>query len=410
MKKILFYAFVFLLIVRLEAQNTLKMMDYNLLKFDETTDRKDDLKYILDSYKPDIFTVCELESEAASNVILNECLNHDDVDFYSAADFHLNESGYYTDLNQMLYYNHQKLDLMAQTYLQTSVRDINKYTLKVLTDDLEDSSVYIEVYVAHLKSSSGDDNEEVRAEMVSVFTDDLKNVPADHYVIFTGDFNIYDSGEPAYVELLDSTNAIVMVDPIDTPGNWHNNSSYASIHTQSTHEYGDDLFIGGGLDDRFDFIIISENIKSEDTRLNYVEDSYHAYGNNGTCFNQAITSSDCDGGTYDTTLRYHLYNMSDHLPVVMEMQVEQELSVTEKYCQGNYVLSGENPVCHYLQIEGEGSFPVTLKLYDVLGHQLALIKHYNKSPIDISHLKSGVYFVNVSNKNYSQLIKFVKAD
>jgi len=386
-------------------------MNYNLLKFNETTDRKYDLKYILDLYKPDIFTVCELESEAASNVILNECLNHDDINSYSAATFHLNESGYYDDLNQMLYYNHRKLALESQTYLETSVRDINRYTLKLLTDNADDSPVYIEVYVAHFKSSTGDDNEEVREEMASVFTGDLENIPAGHYVIFAGDLNLYDSDEPAYVELLDETNAVVMVDPIDTPGYWHGNADFSSIHTQSTHEYGDDLFVGGGVDDRFDFILISENIKSEaDEVLTYVNDSYKAYGNNGTCFDKAITSADCDGGIYDTELRSHLYNMSDHLPVVMELESNRELSAEEEKLNNYYVLTGGNPVHHFFKIDGYGNFPVALDIYDVLGHQMQHINNYNKTFIDVSYLKQGVYYINVSCKNYSQLIKFVKTN
>jgi len=410
-KAFIYYIFLFFLGQLLEAQTTLKMMSYNLLKFDETTDRKYDLKYILDTYNPDIFTVCELESETASNVILNECLNHDDINLYSAATFHLNESGYYDDLNQMLYYNHQKIELESQTYLQTSVRDINRYTLKLLTENEADETVYIEVYVAHFKSSTGDDNEEVREEMASVFTDDLANIPPDHFIIFTGDLNLYDSDEPAYIELLDDTNAIVMIDPINAPGNWHTNADFAEIHTQSTHEYGDDLFIGGGLDDRFDFILISENMKSEENMaLTYVEDTYHAYGNNGTCLDKAITSSECDGGVYDAELRSHLYNMSDHLPVVMQMQTSYELSVSEQTFENNYVLKGENPVHDFLLIDGKGNFPVDLRLYDVLGHRLQQINNYNKTPVDISYLKPGVYYINVIYKNHSQLIKFVKTN
>ena len=51
-----------------------------------------------------------------------------------------------------------------------------------------------------------------------------------------------------------------LFDPIDRIGNWHNNSSFSDVHTQSprTAQFGGGA--SGGMDDRFDFILFSKCI------------------------------------------------------------------------------------------------------------------------------------------------------
>ncbi len=408
MKNFTGYLWIMFAVWHISAQTTIKVMNYNLLHFNSQTDRKHDLKYILDSYHPDIFTVCELESEAASDTILNVCLNHDFVNKYSAASFHYNESGYYQDLNQMLYYNHEIFELTYQTVLHTSVRDINHYILKLKSQDPQ--PVYIDVYVAHLKSSSGSNNEQTRLNMVNVFTNDLPNIPVGHFVIFAGDLNLYSSSEPAYQALLDTTNAIVMKDPLDAPGTWSNNASFAYLHTQSTHRYGNDPFVGGGLDDRFDFIMLSENMMhTQNTDLRYVSNTYAAYGNNGTCYNEAITSQSCDGGIYDTALRSHLYNMSDHLPVVLQLETSHQLQISDLQIVQSFYLNGENPARNDVRIDGKADVSLQIHIFDLLGNELLQIKNYKKNtPIDISFLRDNVYFLLIKYNDFTQLIKFVK--
>ena len=63
-------------------------------------------------------------------------------------------------------------------------------------------------------------------------------------------------------KLLDPTNRIRLRDPINTPGDW-NSSSFQpkSVLTQSTRAssiFGDGA--GGGLDDRFDFVLLSSDM------------------------------------------------------------------------------------------------------------------------------------------------------
>ena len=53
-----------------------------------------------------------------------------------------------------------------------------------------------------------------------------------------------------------------MADPINTPGSWNNNEDFRGVHTQSTRTSSSGFGggAGGGLDDRFDFIMVSQNL------------------------------------------------------------------------------------------------------------------------------------------------------
>jgi hypothetical protein len=74
-----------------------------------------------------------------------------------------------------------------------------------------------------------------------------------------GDLNIYDSYEPAY-QLMMSAGDAKLYDPISQPGNWHNNVSFAAIHTQSTRTEAFGGGATGGLDDRFDQILVTDDL------------------------------------------------------------------------------------------------------------------------------------------------------
>ena len=97
-----------------------------------------------------------------------------------------------------------------------------------------------------------------------------------------GDFNLYHSSEASY-QLLLSTNPNPvgqLFDPINMPGDWTQNPSFAAIDTQSprTQSFGGGAT--GGMDDRFDFILVSAALM--DTAGTYaMPETYHAFGNDG---------------------------------------------------------------------------------------------------------------------------------
>ena len=413
-KTILTYLIIFGFSCGIQAQETINTMFYNLLDFPEAppSNRADILKTIIDNYQPDLFMVCELQSEDGANTILNTSLQTSD-NRYMRADFVLNQSTTFTGLQQLVFYNSKKLILDSQDEIINRVRDINHYAFRLNTSDAATNPIYLDVYVAHLKSSQGIENEQLRADMASELTNALESLPTDRFVLFAGDFNLYTSNESAYQELLDPTNAIVLKDPIDRAGNWHINTSFQDIHTQSTRISNSEFNnhgAGGGLDDRFDFILISENLQSS-PELKYVEDSYKAYGNNGNCFNNDINSSTCSGTEYSESTRENLYNMSDHLPVVMQLQTDQVLNLSDNLESKNYIhFKNGNIITNSIMLEID---PIILDnkivLYNSMGQKIrSTIVNKTTMQIDATNLSGGIYYIVLQNSISASPLKFIK--
>ena len=373
------------------------------------------LKHIVDDYQPDLFMVCELESAKGADIILNDILNFDG-DSYNRANFSYNQSTTETNLQQLVFYNQQKLELVYQDIILTDVRDINHYSFKLNSSEKD---VFLEVFVTHLKSSQGSAEENQRLQMVQQLTTYLESIPTSHYVIFGGDFNLYDSYEPAYQELLDTSNAFPLNDPIDRPGNWHNNSSYQDIHTQSpltsSYQFDSPYYdwegTTGGMDDRFDFLLVSENLLSN-SDLYYVSDTYKAYGNNGNCFNGQINNTSCSGEDYSQELRDNLVNMSDHIPVVMTLETPITLSNSETTLVGLLKFKSSNVSDnHILLWASEELKGKDIVIYNQLGQEVKNISiESNEINLNINNLSQGIYWMTIADSNLSfGSLKFIKS-
>lgn len=395
------------------SQETIKTMFYNLLQFPTANpgNRAEILGDILDAYDPDILMVCELESLFGANQVLDVALNDDGIR-YSRAQFIINQSSG-SPLQQLIYYRSDKFFLQDIEVITTSIRDINRYVLRLNTVDAATDPVFLDIYVSHLKSSQGSDNENLRLQMVQAFGATLGDLDPNSYVIFAGDLNVYDSDEPAYQELLDPTNPITLVDPINRPGNWHTNSNFADVHTQSTRESSAPFGAGAGgdMDDRFDFILISENMMTDPT-MRYVEDSYLAYGNNGNCYNGSINDSDC-AGFFGTNLRNDLYNMSDHLPVVMALETDKEFQILSgtEFDASSELIRLENTLANEtiaMNVSTQLTEEVTINLVNTLGQRLwnSTLVPGQRHLVDVSQLAPGMYFITSSVSQ--QTLKFIK--
>tara|TARA_R110002012_G_scaffold41736_5_gene114105 strand:+ start:9519 stop:10763 length:1245 start_codon:yes stop_codon:yes gene_type:complete len=405
--------FVFLIVsLGVNAQGTIKTMFYNLLEFPsaQPNNREQILMEILDEYEPDLFMICELESEFGADLILDTSLNDEGINFLRAP-FEPSQSGD-PDHQQILFYRKGMFTLEASEVISTQVRDINHYTLKLSTADQQTDPVFIEVFVTHLKSSQGSSNQNLRLDMVNQFTNRLETLDPNSFVIFSGDFNFYTASEPGYQELLDPTNAIVMVDPIDRPGSWNNNINFQDIHSQSTRissgPFG--AGAGGGLDDRFDFITVSENMLS-DPKLKYITDTYKSFGNNGNCFDNSINSTDCSGG-FSQELRELLYNMSDHLPIVMDLETNKEIILsTDDFLAQDSIIIENTIVSKNLNIQMGSNFSrnITFEVYNTLGQKLMKFNSETSAhlSIDVSQLTNGVYYLK-TDQPVSRMLKFIK--
>ena len=260
-----------------------------------------------------------------------------------------------------------------------------------------------------MKSSSGSANETRRYNEILSLKNHLNKKQDRKNIFFGGDFNFYGSNEPALTELLSEGN-YKMNDPIDSIGNWHDNSLFAHIHSQSTRKRSFGGGASGGLDDRFDFILVSSDIIQGTNKLKYITGTYQAFGNNGQHFNDSLTSPD---STIPDSIIYYLYNMSDHLPVIMKTYLNVDASVQENNSEKIYnfqIYPNPTDGIFSFSIPIEQSY-TELDIYELTGRLVAsyIIKTTCDKQQIISmknDLKNGFYFAKLTTNEKKYFCKF----
>jgi hypothetical protein len=297
------------------GQDTLRVMYYNILEYPLAPSSKAVyLKTIFDYYHPDVLVCDEVVSDAIAIDILNNVINVTPGNNYAKAVF---TDG--PDKDNMLFYNQSKFTMDYQTFIPTALRYINRYRLHYNAPAPD--NINLDFYAAHLKASQGFEQDRY-LECVE-FENYIAANTTGQNIIFGGDLNLYTSTEPSYKLLLGQTippPVYSLFDPINTPGVWNNTAGFAPVHTQSTHFTTSGGFIGGGMDDRFDFMLISNDINTPSSNVHYLTNSYQALGNDGLHFNKNITDLPLST-TVPVNVTNALFDMSDHLPVVMKLLV-----------------------------------------------------------------------------------------
>jgi len=212
--------------------DTLRVMSYNLLNFPNGRDdcggsntvvpnRWDSLALINSYLKPDVLLVCELQTESGSDSILNRSLNINGVTKYLAANYVPNQSSSNTDLNNMFYYNSEKMTLYSQEEILTATRDFNKYTVFMNDPNLSVSmdTVFIDFYMAHLKAGNTSEDRQKRQDACQILRDYIDSRPSRNNVL-CGDLNLYTDTEDAYQTL--TSGIYPFDDPANQEGNWNN--------------------------------------------------------------------------------------------------------------------------------------------------------------------------------------------
>lgn len=387
-----------------QERDTLKVMSYNLLNFPSVSaHRIDTLKRILAYVKPDILMVCELTSGAGADDILFNALNEDGESAYDMADFVAGP-----DTQNELYFNSDKLGLIEQNVVPTVLRDINEYVLYYKSVDIETTSdtTFFYIYVCHLKASSG--YEDQRNVEVTALKTYLNSRPQAENIMVGGDFNFYGSDiEPAWNTLL-TGGGVILKDPITLPGNWHADPGFAWVHTQSTRTTEFDGGSYGGLDDRFDFIFVGEDLKNYSNDALYIPNSYRAIGQDGFHFNQSLISPPVNVSEPPLIISA-LHSMSDHLPVYLEIEVVKEAAGMAEQDQtdfNTYFDVGHNEIV-FLNFDSAQLSDAVFEIYAINGQ---LVKTVNGLAQDnrlvLPDLSSGSYVLKMAGLTYQ--FKFVK--
>ncbi len=288
--------------------DTLRIATYNLLQFQHQNalERGEYMQMVINAIDPDVIVCQEVGSSFYADYFREEIL---DPDVYSLAEF---VDG--PDSDNIMCFKTEKFECLDVIPVGTPLRNIGVYILRYTgADDVP----LLYVCSAHFQGSSGGRNEQARLAEANEFIDFLTEQDhSEDFVLLCGDLNVYTSDEPAYQALLEND---LFFDPIDTPGDWHDNADFAGIHTQSPRSVQFGGGAHGGMDDRFDHLMPTPRFRDDDG-WTILEGSYTAFGNDGRHLNQSIIE---DGNeAVPEEIANALHEASDHIPVYMDIICE----------------------------------------------------------------------------------------
>jgi endonuclease/exonuclease/phosphatase family metal-dependent hydrolase len=310
---------VFVLIFLPIFSGAVKIVSWNILNFPGTTGapREDDFRKAIIQLNPDILVVQEMLSYYGVNQFLNNVMNYSSPVTYEAAPFFDGP-----DTDNALFYKKSSVNLLSWRQLPTSLRDISEYIFQIISGPAK--GTIFRIYSLHLKSGSSSTDEAERENEAKILRGYLNDLPPNSYFLLCGDYNLESSNEKAFIVFTENQadNDGRAKDPINKPGIWHDNMNFANIHTQSTRTSQFGGGASGGLDDRFDLILMSYALEISN-ELRYKSGSYIAYGNDGNHFNKSV--NDGTNATIDSQTADALYQASDHLPVIIELEQESQI-------------------------------------------------------------------------------------
>lgn len=213
-------------------------------------------------------------------------------------------------------------------------RNVERYDIRPV--GYSGSGTVLACYSSHMKAGSGGSDQSRRLVEAQRIRDDAESLPSTWHFLIGADFNIQSSGQAAYQEMVgnQANNNGRFFDPISTPGDWNNNSTYRIVHTQ-------DPSGAGGMDDRHDQILLSESLIDGDgfdyvgnpaipysnSTWNDPNHSYRSWGNDGTSYNGMLRIS---GNTMvGSTIAQALVASATgggHLPVVLDLRVPSKVN------------------------------------------------------------------------------------
>jgi len=307
---------------------------------------------------PDIIVSQEIVDESGADSLLESFRSFNPN--FECSEF---DDGPNTD--NMLFYDSSIVSLIGQNSIETYIRYISEYILSLGGNEFR-------IYSCHLKASEFDEYE--RLEEITILRNYIDTLPSGTEFVICGDMNFYGSFELGYQKII--ADEIVNIgrarDPLDMSGywsdfpdsgNWHSNSTFADIHTQSTRtrSFGDGA--AGGLDDRFDFILISYYLNN-DMGIEYVEDSYTNFGNDGLHFNDSINES--PNMAVSPEIANALHYASDHLPVYADFDVIPLFITDSKSIKSFQITVVPNPFNSSCAITAPAG--AEIEIYDLRGN------------------------------------------
>jgi endonuclease/exonuclease/phosphatase family metal-dependent hydrolase len=311
--------------------SAVRVCTYNVLNFPGTTGtaRTPYFRTVIEELDADVLIVQEMISQTGVNLFLNNVMNYSTPGLYAAGPF---VNG--PDTDNAIFYKPAVVELVSHSEISTALRNISEYVLRPV--GYTSTEAEFRVYSAHLKASSTSSDQAKRLAECTILRDHLNALAGGSSFMLGADLNIRASTESAYQKLVGSEadNDGRLKDPINTPGTWYNNSYYADVHTQSPRTLSFGGGATGGMDDRFDQLLISYGL-DDGEGMDYLPSTYVAYGNDGLHFNMAINS----GTNYavSAAVANALHEAADHIPVYADFQVPAQLGAPTLLAFGDVI-------------------------------------------------------------------------
>jgi endonuclease/exonuclease/phosphatase family metal-dependent hydrolase len=411
MKKILLIIFL-AFALKSYPQENVKIMCYNLLSYPGTDAaiRNPFFKTVIRNAAPDILITEEMTSQAGVNQFLSVVMNAYG-NTYSVGTF---IDG--PDTDNEIFFKTSRFHFISNTPIQTDLRNISEF--KII--DLNYPTDTLRIYAVHLKASTGSTNEIARGLEVDSLrrVTNLLTVNASYMVV--GDFNIYGSAEVAYTKLLqvNANNQGHFIDPIPNMTGIWNNGAYSHFHTQSprTRAFGGGST--GGMDDRFDLILMSLSIMNNG-RIAYIPATLTPYGNDGNHYNDSINRR--PNTAVPDSVADAIHYASDHIPVFATYIFGNPIGISGiSYQTPNEFSLGQNFPNPFnpsttIKFDIKNSETVKLVIYDVLGNTIEtlvnekLIAGSYEVKWNASRYSSGLYFYKLIADNYISTKKMILA-
>jgi endonuclease/exonuclease/phosphatase family metal-dependent hydrolase len=310
-----------------------------------------------------------------------------------------NQAG--SNLVNQLFYNNEKLGYKGVTVIPSNhLRDLNAYTLYHRPSaEAGADTVFFTFIVVHLKAGDGSANENQRNQAAEAIMDWVEQQGSGQNIFLMGDLNLSDHTENTFQTLVSNSNpSLRFYDPINKETGW---SGFANAihHTQSTRTSDPDCGSVGGMDDRFDWILVNEALKTGMGGVSFVPGSYEAVGNDGNSYN---TELKCSGNTsVPGNVCVALRQLSDHLPVLMEVALSPTVGLDTRWTGPTVRLIQERDQVQLPLIgEMQGSYQV--EMMDLMGRKWA--SHRLASPereirFSTTALPRGIYLLRLSDED-----------
>jgi len=301
-------------IVKLSGSSgKIRIVSWNILNYPgvNETSREEFFQKILQVLNPDILVVQEMETATAVKQFLNKVLNPKKPKLYKAAKFFNGP-----DTDSAIFYKKANFTIKAPNVIPTTYRDISEYNIRIKKGPGKGSS--FKLYSVHFSEGLTAGDKKQREDEADTLRSYLNGLASDSLFMVCGTFNMLTSKEKAFKILTGDPTKTGgrLKDPLNKKGKWHDKKSNRYTHSESTRKVKLGRGESGGLDDRFDMILISYGLAGNG-ELTYKSDSYLVFGNDGNHLNKAINKP--RNTLVAANLADALYQASDHLPVIIEL-------------------------------------------------------------------------------------------